>query len=76
MGKVIDFYTRQEVTELPASKEEGEALIMALLEYELTRSTNPFAPEVELISNVISMVENNTGASRYDVMERIYERKV
>lgn len=72
MGKVICMFTRQEVTDMPATKEAGEALIMNLLTFELTRSTNPFMPESELISNLISMVENNTGASRFEIMDRIY----
>lgn len=72
MGKVICIFTRQEVTEMPATKEAGEALITNLLQFEMTRSSNPFMPDSELISNLISMVENNTGASRFDVMDRIY----
>ena len=74
MGKVIDMWTRQDITNepLPVTKEAGEALILNLLQFELTRSTNPFAPDVELIANIISMVENNSGASRYEVMDRLY----
>lgn len=72
MGKVICFYTRDEIKGMPATKEEGELLIQQLLEFELSRSDNPFVGSVSLIENMISMVENNTGASRYDVMDRIY----
>lgn len=76
MGKVICFYTRKEITQMPANKAEGEALILNLLNFELTRQDNPLIPDSELISNVITMIENNTGASRYELMERIYlERK-
>jgi hypothetical protein len=75
MGKVIDIWTRKEITEIPVSKEAGEFLILNLLQYELSRSTNPFAPDIELISNLISMVENNTGARRYEVMDRLYETR-
>lgn len=72
MGKVICFYTRDEIKKMPATKEEGEALIQHLLEFELSRSDNPFVGSVNLIDNMIAMVENNTGASRYEVMDRIY----
>lgn len=72
MSKVICMFTRQEITEMPATKEAGEALILNLLEFELKRSTNPFMPNSELISNLILMVEINSGASRYDVMDRLY----
>jgi len=75
MGKVIDFYTRKEITEMPHSKQEGEMLIEALLQFELKRASNPFSSTAELVSNVISIVENSTGASRYEVMERIYAEK-
>jgi hypothetical protein len=78
MGKVICFYTRREITELPSTVAEGEVLIEHLLRFELGRSDNPFASPVEMIDMLISMVENNSGASRYNVMDRIYnaERKV
>jgi hypothetical protein len=75
MGKVIDMFTRQEIVEMPHSKADGEMIIQKLLELELTRSIDDSVPTVTLISNVISMVESNTGASRYDVMDRIYTEK-
>jgi hypothetical protein len=74
MGKVIDIVTRKEVTELPASKQDGEKLIEHMLRLELRRSSVNVGP-VELISNLISMIENNTGASRYEVMDRIYNKR-
>ncbi|NJO48165.1 MAG: hypothetical protein HC840_00455 [Leptolyngbyaceae cyanobacterium RM2_2_4] len=78
MGKVICMFTRKDVTNepLPVSKEAGEQLIMDLFEVELKRASNPFSANSELIDGLIRMVENNTGASRYDVMDRFYtERK-
>lgn len=78
MGKVICMFTRREITEPQTGVAEGEALIEHLLRFELSRSTNPFAGPVELVDGLITMVENNSGASRYDVMSKIYatERKV
>lgn len=72
MSKVICFYTKKEIDKMPASIEEGEALIENILYFELSRSTNPMVPDSALISNLISMIESNTGASRYKVMNKIY----
>jgi hypothetical protein len=73
MAKVICFYTREEITSLPSTTAEGEALIEHLLKFELSRSTNPFVGPVELIENIIGMIENNSGASRYEIMDRLYK---
>lgn len=73
MGKVIDFYTRKEVTDMPVTIAEGEAMIEHLLQYELElEHNNQLGGPYQLIENLISMVECNSGASRYVVMDRIY----
>lgn len=74
MSKVICFYTRKEVTEMPATKEQGEAMIENLLKFELVQSRRGKANQ-ELLANVISMIENNTGATRYEVMDKIYKAR-
>lgn len=77
MGKVICFYSGKEITELPVSKREGEALLENLLRFEMFHN-----PDMEwnslshLLRNMVLMIENNSGASRFDVMDRIYKRKV
>lgn len=73
MGRVIDFYTRKDVTDSPRkfSKEEGEDLIVAILNHELSLPTNCFHSS-ELIDNVVMMIENCTGASRYEAMDKLY----
>lgn len=79
MAKVICMFTREDLTNqpLPVSKEAGEQLIMDLFEIELKRALSPFSGPSELIENLIRMVETNSGASRYEVMDRFYtERKV
>lgn len=75
MSKVIDMRTKQEIVQQPHSKEEGEALIEALLEFEIKNNAEPFSSMFELIGNTISMVENNTGAHRFEVMNRLYEKR-
>lgn len=75
MGKVIDIFTKKEVTEMPATVQDGEAIIEVLLRLEVKQNNSPFSASAELMSNVITMVENNTGAQRFDVMERIYNRR-
>lgn len=74
MAKVIDFYTRKEITEMPATVEQGEALIENLLKFELTSARRGNGNQ-ELIANLIGMVENNSGASRYTVMDRIFKKQ-
>ena len=75
MGKVICFYTRQEVTEPVHTKEQGEKVIEKLLEVQITDGANPFSPMAELVCNVMTIVENTTGANRLDVMERLQAKK-
>lgn len=75
MGKVIDIFTRKEIVAGITSKQEGEALIENLLNFEMSRAANPFAGPVELIDNLITTVENGSGASRYEVMDRIYNKR-
>lgn len=74
MGKVIEMVTKKEITEMPATVEQGEALIETLLKFELANARRGTSNQ-ELISNVISMVENNSGARRFDVMDRIYKKQ-
>ena len=75
MSKVICMLTREEMNEVPASKEEGDALILNLLNYELNNCGNLITPQSELISNLMAMIENSTGASRFEVMDRIYSTR-
>lgn len=78
MGKVICMFTRQDLTDAPAplTKEQGEQIIMDLFEIELKRASDPFGGAAEIIANMMKMVENSSGASRYEVMDRFYnERK-
>lgn len=74
MGRVICFFTGKDITDKSPSLsvEQGEELIVGLLELEMKRAANPFSGEADLISNMISMVENTSGASRYDAMDRLY----
>jgi len=74
MGRVICFFTRQDITEKSTSLsvEQGEQIIVELLEIELKRAANSFSGEAALIDNMICMVENASGASRYDAMDRLY----
>jgi hypothetical protein len=74
MGKVICIFTKEEITTMPATAEEGQALIENLLRFELSRSQNELVAPVALIEDVIRMVEVNTGASRYDAMDKVYGR--
>ena len=77
MAKVICFYTREEITALPHTKQDGDAMIENLLRLDMQRSKRQGVPDAGLIEALISIVENNTGASRYEVMDRIYgKRKV
>lgn len=79
MGKVICMFTKEDITNAPSqlTQAQGEQLIMDLFEIELKRASNPFGGPAEVIANMISMVENASGASRYEVMDRFYaERKV
>jgi hypothetical protein len=77
MAKVIDMFTGQDITDrpLPLTKEQGEQLIMDLFELELKRASNPFSATAEIVAAMISMVENNSGASRYEVMDRFYNSR-
>lgn len=77
MGKVIDMVTRQEITEMPATKAQGEALIENVLKFEIISNMRHIPTSQPLIDNLVTMIENNTGASRYEVMDRLYKaRKV
>jgi hypothetical protein len=77
MGKVICFYSGKEITELPVSKIEGEMLLENLLRFEILHNpTMEWNSMSQLIRHMVLMIENNSGASRFDVMNRIYKRKV
>lgn len=74
MGKVVCFYTREEIKEMPATKEEGEALIENLLRFELF-SLEPV--NRDLMDNLIYMIEVNSGANKFEVIDKIYaQRKI
>ncbi len=76
MGKVICFFTKREVTEFPVSKADGEALIENLLRFEIQRNpTLEWTDASHLLGNITTMIENASGASRFDVMERYYHRR-
>lgn len=71
MGKVINIFTRKEITELPLNKAQGEEMIEHLLKFEI-KPLDMFSPMDEFIGHLVIMIENNSGASRFEVMDRIY----
>lgn len=75
MGKVISIFTGKEISAMPTdSIEYGEALIEELIRYEGKSPSNLMGGS-ELIHNLISMVENNTGARRMDVIDKVFEKE-
>lgn len=63
MSKVIDMKTRTEITELPLTQSEGEAILNHLLAYE-----GKTDKEFEIIKNLMRIVENNSGVSIFQFM--------
>lgn len=71
MGKVIDMFTRSELTDRYYTKEQGEALIKHLLEYD-SQFEDALYSEYFLVDSLIRMIENNSGASRGEVLDMMY----
>lgn len=74
MGKVICMFTREDITNepTPMTKEQGEALIADLLKLEAKHTDSPFTGTASVFQGLINMVENASGASGYEVMDRLY----
>ena len=66
MSKVIDMKTRQEITELPLTQDEGKAILNHLMAFEGTS-----AAQFEIIKNLMRIAENNSGV---DFFEYMWER--
>lgn len=63
MSKVIDIKTRQEITQLPLTTEEGEKILNHLMHFEPKTDA-----EAEIMKNIMKMVENNSGVNFFDYM--------
>lgn len=76
MGRVIELFTREDVTDKAhsISKEDGELILTDLLNIEANRSESVFGPMSDLISHMCYMVENASGADRFEAMEKIYNQ--
>lgn len=71
-SNVIDIATRQPITEYRYSQAEAETLIEKLIQHELsTTSLHEATPLI--IDDLITMIENNSGVSRVEIMEKIYK---
>lgn len=73
-AKVIDMFSKQEIVEMPFTKEQGIEMIKELIGTETKLSNGDFMYTNPLIDILIRTVENNTGASRFDVMSSMYDK--
>lgn len=75
MGKVINMWTGKEVTQMPVTVQDGEALIENLIRFDMSYQGETWLGTTEIVDQMITMVENNSGASRFDVLTRMHQNK-
>jgi len=73
-SNVIDMITREQITKPRYNAAEAEALIENLLIVELT-TQEIGQPTPMIIDETITFIETNSGVSRFDVMNRIWEKQ-
>ncbi len=71
LAKVIDLFTRVEVSKLPFDADNSRDIMDYLMQYKNPRTGAQITPaEFEIIEHLLFMLENNSGTKRQEVFER------
>lgn len=71
VAKVIDLFTRKEITKLPFDADNARDIMDYLMQYKNPRTGAQVSPaEFEIIDQLLLMLENNSGTMRQEVFER------
>ena len=77
MRKVINMFTREEMTELLISQEHGKNIIEHLMKYVNAEDVTHYNPEYGVIDSLIRIIENNSGVSKDEILlERFLKQQV
>jgi len=72
LAKVVNIFSKQEITEMPYSMESASDIMLYLMQYGNPRTGDPVTQkEMTILDNLLSMVENNSGILREEVLERL-----
>jgi hypothetical protein len=66
-AKVIDLFTRKEITESLYSPESASEIIGYLMKYESESNSDE---DYKIIDNLLRMLENNSGVAREEVLKK------
>jgi hypothetical protein len=70
-AKVIEIFSKREMTEMPYTIENAQDIIDYLIKYKNPRTGDGITnEEFVIIDQLLRIVENNSGTNRADVFER------
>jgi hypothetical protein len=70
-AKVIEIFTRKEITEMPYKTQNAKDVMKYLMDYKNPRTGEAISSEeYQIINQLVYMMENNSGVTREEVFQQ------